>query len=213
MRCSLPARAAGLVVALAGAAAPAGALPVISEFFYDAVGSDDGLSFVELYGEPGTPLGGLSLEGVNGANGDVGPVVALSGLIPESGFFVVADALASGGTSVAGADQVANFDFQNGPDSLVLRAGELVLDALGYGSFLPGEVFAGEGQPAPDPPAGASLERFFADVDTGDNASDFGALAAPTPGSAPLLGVPEPAPLACLGLGLAALAWHGRRPR
>ena len=28
----------------------ANALPLLSEVFYDAVGSDDGLSFVELYG-------------------------------------------------------------------------------------------------------------------------------------------------------------------
>jgi hypothetical protein len=210
MRFSTLARAAGLL-GLAFAAAPAGALPVISELFYDAVGSDDGLSFVELYGEPGASLDGLSLEGVNGANGDVGPVIALSGLIPADGFFVVADALASGASSVAGADLLAQFDFQNGPDSVVLRAGELILDAVGYGSFLASEIFAGEGQPAPDPPAGSSLERHFADVDSGDNAADFGALAAPTPGTAPLLGVPEPTPLAGVGLGLALLAWRGRR--
>ena len=67
-----------------------------------------------------------------------------------------------------------------------------VLDALGYGVFAVGEVFAGEGAPAVDPAAGASLARRFADVDTGDNAADFIALAAPTPGSAPLSAVPEP---------------------
>ena len=44
---------------------------MISEFFYDAVGSDDGLSFVELYGTPGASLTGLFVEGVNGANGAV----------------------------------------------------------------------------------------------------------------------------------------------
>ena len=47
-----------LVPLLAAAAAlvpaPALALPVISEVFYDAVGTDDGLSFIELYGAPGT---------------------------------------------------------------------------------------------------------------------------------------------------------------
>jgi hypothetical protein len=198
---------------LAGAAAPAAALPVISEVFYDAVGSDDGLSFVELYGLPGASLEGLTLEGVNGANGDVGPVVSLAGAIPEGGFFVVADARADGTTSVAVAHLLANFDFQNGPDSIVLRAGASVLDAVGYGIFLAGEIFAGEGQPAPDPPAGSSLERFFADVDSGDNAADFGVLAAPTPGSAPLQGVPEPATAACLGLGLSLLAHLGRRLR
>ena len=32
--------------------------PLISEVYYDAVGSDDGLSFVELWGAPGTDLDG-----------------------------------------------------------------------------------------------------------------------------------------------------------
>ena len=116
-------RCRGLVAALflcSGLAAqPGAALPLISEVFYDATGSDNGLSFVELYGEPGTPLSGFVLEGVNGANGGVGPSVLLSGAIGAGGFFVVADDLGDGTTLVAGADELANFDFQNGPDSLV----------------------------------------------------------------------------------------------
>jgi len=193
--------------------AAAHALPVISEFFYDAVGSDDGLSFIELYGAPGTPLAGLVLEGVNGANGAVGPSLALTGVIPADGIFVVADVIAGGQTSVSGADLLLDFDFQNGPDSVVLREGSVVLDALGYGVFAPGEVFAGEGAPAADPAAGASLARRFADVDIGDNAADFVALETPTPGSAPLSAVPEPASASLLGSGLACLAAGCRRRR
>ena len=72
---------------------------------------------------------------------------------------------------------------------------------------------AGEGAPAADPAAGASLARRFADVDTGDNAADFVTLDTPTPGSAPLA-VPEPASASLLGAGLAALvAGCGRRRR
>ncbi len=41
-----------------------------------------------------------------------------------------------------------NFDFQNGPDSVVLVAEGAVVDALGYGTFAPDEVFAGA-QPRP----------------------------------------------------------------
>jgi hypothetical protein len=182
------------------------ALPVLSEVFYDAVGSDDGLSFVELYGEPGSSLVGLVVEGVNGANGAIGPSLTLSGTIPADGIFVVADLLGAGGTLVPGADLGLDFDFQNGPDSVVLRNGATVLDALAYGEFAPGEVSAGEGAPAVDPAAGASLARRFADLDTDDNASDFVALAAPTPGSAPLQAVPQPASGLLLGVGLAALA-------
>lgn len=187
------------------------ALPLISEVFYDATGSDDGLGFVELYGPAGASVDGLRLEGVNGANGDVTATVALTGVFGPDGLFVVADDQGDGTSLVAGADWVANFDFQNGPDSVVLRdADDLVLDAVGYGVFGAGEVFAGEGAPAPDAPADSSVARLFADVDTDDNAADF-AVAAPTPGSAPLANVPEPGTAALLAGGLAGLARAGRR--
>jgi hypothetical protein len=204
-----------LLLAIAGGFAPptARALPLISEVFYDAVGSDDGRSFVELYGAPGTLLDGLRLEGVNGSGGGIGPVVALSGAIPADGFFVVADDLAGGPTLVANADLVLNFDFQNGPDSIVLRSGAGVLDAVGYGVFAPGEIFAGEGSPAPDAPADASLARVLADVDTNDNARDFAVLATPTPGAGDLAPVPEPATALLFGAGLAGLGAGSRRPR
>jgi len=191
------------------------AVPLISELLYDASGSDNGLSFVELYGSPGASLDGLVLEGVNGSNGAVGPVLVLSGGFPADGFFVVADDRGDGGTDVAGADLVLNFDFQNGPDSVVLRSGVAVLDAVGYGVFASGEVFAGEGSPAPDGPADSSLARHFADVDTDDNAADFGVLNAPTPGSGEFSPVPEPGAGALLAMGLVGLAAGGRvgRPR
>jgi hypothetical protein len=209
-------RLVSLLAAAAWLPASASALPLISEVFYDAVGSDDGQSFVELYGAPGTDLAGMLLEGVNGADGAIAPSVVLAGEIPADGIFVVADLLTGGGTLVPGADLILNFDLQNGPDSLVLRLGALVLDALGYGAFGPGEVFAGEGAAALDPPAGASLARHFADIDTGDNAADFAALAVPTPGSAPLAGgvaEPGPAALALAALGLAGVPARSLRRR
>lgn len=201
---SLPLLAAGAVVATA---APAGALPLISELFYDAVGADDGQSFVELYGEPGSSLDGLVLEGRNGANGDVTVSIALSGSIPDDGIFLLADEGAGGATAVPGADALADFDFQNGPDSVVLRDTAGVVDAVGYGVFDAGEIFAGEGRPAPDVPSGSSLARWFADVDTDDNALDFTVLEMPTPGTAPL-SVPEPSTgaLFATALGLVGLA-------
>jgi hypothetical protein len=63
---------------LAFAAHAANAAPLISEALYDAVGSDNGLSFVELYGAPGSSLDGLFLEGIKGANGSAGPTIALA---------------------------------------------------------------------------------------------------------------------------------------
>lgn len=200
-----------LLAGLAAALVPscASALPLISEVLYDAAGADDGQVFVELFGAPGSSLDGLVLEGVNGAGGGVGPSLALSGTIPADGFFVLADDRGDGQSDVAGADLVLDFDLQNGPDSVVLRSGALVIDAVGYGVFDAGDVFAGEGAPAPDAPAGSSLARVFANGDSGDNASDFVVLAEATPGSGELLPVPEPRSLTLLAAGLLAIA--GRR--
>ncbi len=188
------------------------ALPLISEVFYDASGSDNGAVFVEIYGTAGTSLDGFSIEGVNGSNGSVGPVVLLSGSIPIDGFFVVADDRGDGQSDVPAADWIANFDFQNGPDSIILRDPDGgIVDAVGYGAFGPGEIFAGEGAPAPDVPAGSSLARVFADLDSDDNATDFQLSASPTPGSGPVSSIPEPASAGLLALGLVGLACLGRR--
>lgn len=187
------------------------ALPILSEVFYDAVGSDNGQSFVEIYAAPGTLLDGFLLLGVNGANGNIGPSVTLSGSVPADGLFVVADDAGDGTTSVANADLIANFDFQNGPDSVYLESGSIILDALAYGTFGVGEISVGEGAPAPDSPAGSSLARLFADVDSGDNAADFAILPVPTPGTAPLLAVPEPRTAVMVSVGLLTLAVLGGR--
>ncbi len=182
---------------------PAGAVQ-ISELLYDAVGNDNGTVFIELYGEPGTLLDGWRIEGVNGADGAIGPSVALTGQISSDGFFVVADSDA-GATQVVNADQLANFDFQNGPDSVVLRdALGNALDALGYGVFGAADIFAGEGSAAPDGAAGQSLARLFANQDTNDNAADFALLDIPTPGSGPVA-LPEPGAAAPLALFVCAL--------
>ena len=195
-----------LIPLLCLGARAAQATPIISEILYDAAGSDDGFGFVELQGVPGTFLDGLTLEGVNGANGSVGPVIMLAGVIPADGLFVVADRTSGGLSFVPGADQIANFDFQNGPDSVELRDGGVVLDAVGYGNFGAGEVFAGEGAAAPDTPPGSSLARIYADVDTDDNASDFEVLSSPTPGDAYFAYVPEPDSGLLLFSGLFAVA-------
>jgi hypothetical protein len=199
---------AALASALLGAG-PAFALPLISEVFYDAVGTDDGQSFVELYGTPGASLDGFVLEAINGADGAVTHTLTLAGSFGADGLFVVADRTSAGTTQVPDADLLLEFDFQNGPDSVVLRSASAVVDALGYGAFGATEVNAGEGAPAADPPAGQSLARAFANVDTNDNAADF-IGGAPTPGAANV--VPEPTSATLLGLALCgALRLRRRR--
>ena len=123
-----------LLLGIGSALAPSAALalPVISEVFYDAVGSDDGYGFVELYGMPGTPLDGMRIEGVNGTGGAIGPILVLSGMIPEDGLFVVADGFAGGPSLVANADLVLNFDFQNG-DQTQAKSGCYAASGGGFG--------------------------------------------------------------------------------
>lgn len=190
-------------------AAPAAAFPLLSEVLYDAAGADDGKVFVELYGSPGADLEGLRLEAVNGDGGAITAETSLSGRFDASGFFVIADLRADGTSDVPGAHLLVDFDVQNGPDSLRLLRGSAVIDAVGFGSFGPELVFAGEGRPAPDAPAGQSLARFFANLDRDDNALDFGILEVPTPGTGPTV-VPEPGTLGLASAGLLWLAYLGR---
>jgi hypothetical protein len=195
-----------LPVAVLLVASEVAATPLISELLYDAVGSDNGLSFVEISGTPGESLEGIVIEGINGSNGSLVTVVELSGQIHEDGLFVVADMDGDGLTEVADFDLLANFDFQNGPDSVQLVQGEVILDAVGYGDFAADEFFAGEGASAPDAPAGSSLARRFANVDSDDNAADFELLEVPTPGQAEIYALPEPAAGLLTATGLLAIA-------
>jgi len=192
---------------------PLRAAPVISELFYDASGSDAGLAFVELFGAPGESLGGLMLEGVNGGNGAVYTSITLSGIIPADGVFVIGDDAGGGMTSVPNTDLVADVDYQNGPDSVVLRDTNGVLDAVGYGNFGATDHFDGEGEAAPDPLAGSSIARINPGLDSQNNRADFMVLTLPTPGSVPSVSsVPVPAAIWLFGCGLVAVATVARRP-
>lgn len=199
-----------LVLGALVAVPPGQAQTVISEVLYDAAGTDSGNVFVELFGTPGTPLDGLQLEGINGADGSTYLTVALAGAIPADGVFVVADDSGDGSSFVANADQVADVDFQNAPDSIVLRSDSGVLDALGYGDFS-SAVFAGEGSAAPDTPGGSSLARYNPLVDTDDNLADFLVLDVPTPGTVSATAVPLPPAVMLFLSGIAGMLGIARR--
>ncbi len=93
---------------------------------YDGAASDAAV----LYAGVARPIVARVLEGINGSNGAVTPSVALSGTTGIDGLFVVADQSTGGGTLVSGADLILNFDFQNGPDSVVLRDAAMVASQL-----------------------------------------------------------------------------------
>ncbi len=191
---------------------PAAASTVISELLYDVTGTDSGLVFVELFGTPGTVLDGLVLEGVNGTDGSVYHSVTLTGTIPGDGVFVIGDDSGNGTTLVSNADLVLDVDFQNGPDSVVLRDSNGALDALGYGDFT-GLVFAGEGSAAVDVATGWSLARSNPLLDSDDNGADFIGLSVPTPGVVPASTVPLPPALALFLSGLVGMTGVARRRR
>jgi len=189
---------------------PAQASIVLSEVLYDSAGPDNGTVFVELFGAPGTKLDDFLLEGINGTDGTVYRSIPLSGMIPPDGIFVIGDDSGDGTTLVANTDLVAEVDFQNGPDSVVLRDLAGVLDALGYGDFS-GAVFAGEGSAAADAASGSSLARFNQLLDTDNNLADFVVLDIPTPGAVPVGAVPLPPALLLFLSGMTGLVAVSRK--
>ncbi|MCB9462415.1 MAG: lamin tail domain-containing protein [Candidatus Eisenbacteria bacterium] len=163
----------GLFACSAMAVASVASAQVINEVLYDDASTDD-QTFVEIKGDPGLDLTGYVLEGFNGNDGVIYKTVTLDGVIPASGYFVVGQAFG---------DQIADTDFQNGPDAVILRdATGTYLDAVAYGSGY--NFFGGEGLETVDPPADSSISRCPDGSDTDNNAADFFADDTPTPGSA-----------------------------
>ncbi len=143
----------------------------INEIYPNPPVNPDEHCFVELYYPGGISLDGFELVGVNGNGGADYNVISLDGYsIPADGYFVIAQ-----DSGVANADLIdAAADYQNGPDSIQLRMGTTVVDAIGYGDFDPDDVFAGEGDPAPRFFQGEhSHSRIPDGADTDNNYADF----------------------------------------
>ncbi len=176
---------------------------VIAELLVDSAGFPDTDAFIEIHGPPGTQLDGVTVVAVNGNGGGDYQTIALSGTLDAQGLFVVAhpDAVAAIADVADLLDE--DVDFQNGPDSVQLRFGAIVLDALAYGDFEDSDVAAGEGTPAAVAPVDQAMSRDHEYNDSNDNAADFAARvptpAAPTP--APVVNVPPVAALTCPATG------------
>lgn len=168
---------------------------VISEVLVDSQGFPDTNAFVEIHGPAGTELDGLTIVGVNGNGGGDYNIVALTGTLDSQGLFVVAHPDAEPAIADVADLLDEDIDYQNGPDTVQLRFGGVVLDALAYGNFDAGDIGRGEGTPHAVATVDQSLFRDSAYADTNDNAVDFAAgsptPAAPTP-------VAETAPVAAL---------------
>lgn len=148
--------------------------PVLNEVYYDAPGTDSG-TFIELKGPAGKSLSGYSLAAFDTA-GTQYRTITLSGTIPASGYFVVAQ-----DTTVPNRSLVnSGADLNNGSASLRLLKSGAVVDALAYGT--PGSN-RGEGSPAPTTGAGSALARVPDGSDTNANSADF-RVQAGTPGAA-----------------------------
>ncbi len=167
---------------------------MINEMLYDVPGVDtNGQVFIELRGTPGASLAQYMIRFVNGDDGKLTDTLVLptGALIRDTGFFVIADAMTNAAqvTTVANADLIDNFDPQNGPDTVQLLGPDgTLVDVLGYGTPLPAldatNLVMYDGAPAVKVSAGRSLSRLPGAAHTHNNATDFVANTAPSPGTA-----------------------------
>lgn len=148
--------------------------PVINELYYDSPSTDAG-TFIELRGPAGKALSGYTLAAFDTA-GTQYRTITLSGTIPASGYFVVAQ-----DTTVPSRTLVnAGADLNNGSGSLRLLKSTTIIDAVAYGSPTSSR---GEGTSAPTTGAGSALARVPDGSDTNANSVDF-KVQVSTPGAA-----------------------------
>ncbi len=149
--------------------------PVINEVYYDSPSTDAG-TFVEIKGPVGTSLSGYSLVAYN-SSGSSYATINLSGNIPSSGYYVIAQ-----DTTVLNRNLVNSAaNLNNSAGSLHLKNDSSSLDQLAYGNPSSNK---GEGSSAPSAGsnAAAGLSRIPDGADTDSNSADF-QVKALTPGS------------------------------
>ncbi len=146
----------------------------ISEVFFDAVGSDDGLEWVELHNAGDTTID-LQYFSLGSGGSDLATSTAqLTGLVPPGGCFVVGGPTPTAGNGNPTFDQAIDFnpDLQNGPDdgialffapdtdidASVVPEDSVIWGGTNVSGFL-GETGVADTEIAPDPANGNSLER------------------------------------------------------
>ncbi len=154
----------------------AGAEIVLNEIYYDHPGPDSGREYVEIYNRADRRINlcGIRIEFADGRTGNCR-------LFFEFGPNHYIDPR---GWVLAGGDSSNTFSprcvLENGPDAVILKDRELVMDLVGYGDLQLSGLF--ESVPAPDVEAGLSLSRKPDGEDTDNNMMDF-VPAIPSPGS------------------------------
>ena len=177
---------------------------ILSEVFYDASGTDDGLEWVELFnaGSTTVDLSGYSLG--NGGTSYTTSLVQLSGSVAPGQIFVVGGPTSNSTNYDPSLDQSVNFnpDFQNSgttADGVALfnvaaaqvNGSTVPIDAVIYGGSngngLIDETGAASAPEVGDAPSGSSIERV-------DLAGSWQVQSAPTPNASPLGGFSNTAP-------------------
>ena len=202
---------------------------VISEVFYDPTGTEPDEEWIEIF-NPGAITIGLTDYKVGDeetVSGGEGMLQFPGGSISPSQVIIIANQstaffatygfnpdyeMADSDVTVPNMAKYPNWAngsvvLNNSSDEvLLLDAGDNVVDALSWGT----SIFAFT-PPAPDVPAGNSLERQFAGVDS-DTALDWVNQTNPDPGGINM--VPEPGTFVLLGtaiLGLSGYVWRRRK--
>jgi hypothetical protein len=178
----------GLLLPLAGARAVTGDPVLLNEVLVSHTGSPDGTEFVELFGMPGAPLGGLSLVSVDGDNSTAGRIdvrvdFPAGATLGGNGFFLVGGSGLVASYGVTPDLVVAADTFPNGSQTLALvetaglgavmssvTGAEVVRDAVGLTDGGPSDRwFFGAPVIGPDDgflPGGARRTVDGADTDT-----------------------------------------------